>query len=805
MEQKRDRKPFWIAVAAVAVLGIAALAVWYVGRDRFPEGAIFVPRDAATLSDAVSLATEGATIVLDARRGPFSGPVVVDTPGLTITSMGGRATLLGGGEPAVTLRADGITVRHVGILGGSVGLVVEGAGCAVEDVRSHGSDTALLLFGSWQGTFERVTAVDGRVGIDVSASSGNLFREITVRDCTEVGIRVRKARANEFRRVSIEESAVGVSLEESEDSLFAELAVVAASGIGYRVSGGRGNTLEASRIRASGTGAALEETAENRVSDCVIGSVEDVGISLVEARQNRLERNVVGPSAGDGVRFAGGGENGLVDGRLSRCRGTAILVDTSDGNLVARNVISESGRGIVLEESALTRVLGNGVADVELVGILLDRADRNRLLDNRIDGAAPGIALVNSAENSVLRSDLRGCRTLGLALVERCQGNAVTENVVSGASTGILAAASSRDAFQGNQVSVCGVGISIHALGFGVRVAGNRLDRNVVGLRWARALSPTEDAALRALGIAATAESLGGAPIVQNNLFAQSRRYDVENETGELLYAGDNRWGGRDPVVSANVHLPGSAWNGTVVVASGRSLAELVLGRILEVTLSEAGFRVVDLSGLGRSEALLTAIADGDVDLAWWTGAEAPPSALAFWDVQVGLRWDWIVSGEIGRGLEEPSISAFLRSGAVGAAALAVSSDFPDDAVSRLASAYGLPEGSLRTVATGEEAEALLKFGSVSAALLRNLEETATVAGFVRLADDASALPSGPIGVMADQDALRRLPGVAEVFAGLSPHLTEQNLRSMVSRVRLFRREPLDVVTEFLTNEGLIQ
>jgi len=38
----------------------------------------------------------------------------------------------------------------------------------------------------------------------------------------------------------------------------------------------------------------------------------------------------------------------------------------------------------------------------------------------------------------------------------------------------------------------------------------------------------------------------------------------------------------------------------------------------------------------------------------------------------------------------------------------------------------------------------------------------------------------------------------------LRPHLTEETLKNLVSRVRLLGREPLDVAMEYLLREGLI-
>ncbi|MCX6093802.1 MAG: right-handed parallel beta-helix repeat-containing protein [Candidatus Bipolaricaulota bacterium] len=804
MKHECRRKPFWIAVVAIAAVGVAVLVVWSVTRDRFPEGSLFVPRDVATLSEALRTATEGTTIVLDARRGPYSGPVVLDTTGLVLTSTRGRAVLVGTDEPVVTLRADATAVRRLNIQGASVALVVEGTGCRVKDVRARGGEVAVLLSGSGQGTFERLTVEESPIGIDVSASSGNLFRGVVSRGCDETGIRLRKARANEFRDVSVDGAPTGVSVGESEDNVFVGLRVAGASIVGYEVLGGRGNALEASRIRTSRVGAVLEETDENRILDCVITAVEDAGISLVGARRSRLERDVVGSSAGDGVRFAGGRENAFVDGRLSRCRDAAIRIDASDANLIARNRISDGKTGIALTRSSEGRLLGNTIVRADTAGILLAEAHRNRLLDNRIDDSASGVVLVGAIDNSVLRSVMNRCRLSGVVLANHCQGNNVIENAVSETAVGILTATSSRDTIQGNRVSDCDVGVSLYAPGFGVRVVGNRLVGNEVGLRWQEALSE-EDTVLPLLGISLVAETPGGAPIVQNNLFERNRLHDVKNETAELLYAGGNRWINHDALVSGNIHLPDTAWKGTIVVAAGRDLVDLVLGQALEVVLSEAGFRVVDLSGLGTSEELLAAMDERDVNIAWWVGAAPPPGTPVYWSVPTDLRWDLIVPGEIARGLGEPSISAFARSRDAEGRTIAVPAEISDDAVARFTSAYGVPIRSLRRTATPEEAEALLKFGSVSAALLENVEETATVAGFVRLEDDAFALPGRPIGVLVGREDVRRFPEVEQVFAKLSAHLTERNLRSMASRVRLLHREPLDVVMEFLGNEGLIQ
>ncbi len=767
---------------------------------------MLVPRDVATLSEALRAAGEGATIVLDARRGPYSGPVTLETPGVTILSACGRATLIGNAEPVVTLRADGTKLRGIDVVGASVGLVVEGTGCVVTDVGVRGAETAILLSGSQQGTFERIT-VAGGVGIDAVMAFGNVFREIVSHGDAEIGVRLRKARANEFRGVSIAGAATGVSLEDSDDNLLLDVDIRGASIVGCKVLRGRGNALTASRIHTSRAGVILEGTVENSVADCEVQTTEDAGISLIDARRNRMERNAVDACGEDGIRIAGGGENGLVDGRVSRCRSAAVRADASDDNLIARNVLSKSPIGIVLARSAGTRLLGNSVAEASVAGILLEGIRRSQLVDNRVDRAPFGIVLVGAEENSVLRSILRRCEEFGLILAHGCQANTVTENDISGAAVGVLLTSSSRDAVQGNRILSCDVGVVIHAPGFGVRVVGNRLEANHVGLRWASAVSAA-DAVLAALGIVPAAEPAGGAPIVQDNLFAGSRQADIENETDELLYAGGNRWDG-EPAVSSNVHLPDTAWKGTVVVASGRSLTDLVLSGTLEVALSEAGFRVVDLSGLGNVDALLEALAQGDVDLVWWSGdatsrLEEPSGRTAFWSAPVRMRWDWIVSGDAARALDEPSISAFLRSRALGDETIAIPEALSDGAVSQLALSYGLHARQFRRVATREEAEVLLKFGSVSAAVLENLEETATVAGFVRLEDDASALSDRGVGVLVREASLDRLPGIESVFATLSPHLTESNLRRMLSRVRLFRREPLDVVTEFLTHEGLI-
>ena len=81
----RTRRVWVSALAAIAVGGTFLLA-WRLTHQGLPEGALVVPRDVATISEALERVTPGGVIVLEAHEGPFSEPIVIRVPGITLRS-----------------------------------------------------------------------------------------------------------------------------------------------------------------------------------------------------------------------------------------------------------------------------------------------------------------------------------------------------------------------------------------------------------------------------------------------------------------------------------------------------------------------------------------------------------------------------------------------------------------------------------------------------------------------------------------------------------------------------------------------
>jgi glycine betaine/choline ABC-type transport system substrate-binding protein len=103
-----------------------------------------------------------------------------------------------------------------------------------------------------------------------------------------------------------------------------------------------------------------------------------------------------------------------------------------------------------------------------------------------------------------------------------------------------------------------------------------------------------------------------------------------------------------------------------------------------------------------------------------------------------------------------------------------------------------------------EEAEALLKFGVADMAIVDNLDETLSSAGFAVIEDDLGALRSTPIMIVMQATLIRRYPDLGDVFSDLGKRLTTSALHDLISRARLLHQLPEAVAREFLEQESLL-
>jgi parallel beta-helix repeat protein len=783
----RTRKVWFSALTAIAVGG-AFLLAWRLTHQDLPEGSLVVPRDVATISEALERVAPGGVIVLDAREGPFSGPVVIRVPDVTLRSKGQPAVLHGGDRPAIEILADGVTVDGLIVRGGSVGIAIAGIGCRVRNVSIESCDVGLHFVSGEENVAEGIDIVGGRIGIDVLSSALTL-RDIVCSNPSALGIRLRSVAQSVIENVDVDGTATGVSLEDCVGSRLTGLALSRCSRVGLEILGGSDNTVSTSEIRDTTAGILLQATQSGIVDACLFVMAGDPAVDLADARGCRVSSADI-RSCRTGVRVAGGRDNAILDGRFRGCGDTSIDVAASENILVSRNTILEGDIAISVDRSAAAHILRNEILRVASCGILLHGAERALLLDNSVNGGDAGVVVVSSDGALLQRNTIVGSRSVGLTLVNGLLGSTVTGNRLREQPIGLLVAGSSRDVFAENEILDCGTGVLLHRVGYGIQVKENRIVDNDVGLSW-------DDAApsslpLEALGFQVDRPTSGGSPIISGNVFRGNRTFDIEARTGSLLYAGGNTLqtsgaaaAGR---VSGDVRLPQSAWKETVVVGAGTSPTGRVLGRLLELCLTDAGFRVVDMVGFSSEEALLAALERGDVDAAWCLEGSG---SSATWEIPARTGWVLVAAGGVA---DAPGTTRTTT------VSVAASPGVAEGLVRQALGRGGFAVSTFQMAATADAAETALQFGGADVAVVDRIDETLTLAGF-RTLDDGGLLPSAPIRL-----AVSAAPseGLRAVFLRLAPWLTEDTLRGLVSRVRLLHRDPLDVSLDFLLREDLI-
>jgi parallel beta-helix repeat protein len=785
-----------------------------IGPDRWPDGAIFVPRDVATLQSALDGASDGATIVLQTRNEPLAGPVVVDVPNVTIASAGRQAALSAdGADPALTIRADGVTVRGVTIASESIGIRVEAARCTIEDVRVEGAPIGIQLTGAQGCAVRRIEIDGGQTGIELASSGGNLFAKVAVRSASESGVKLLGSWGNTLDTVTVSDAPIGISLQRgSSENELRDCRIERAAITGVEFRGAVDNVLVRGSIRETGIGIALGGVTGISVDGCEIVDAAVAGISLEQAIQNQVTGARIDGSQDAGIRLTQSGENALSYNCIAECAGAGIRVDGSHRNLLIGNRVSTSGIGIDAERTSEARILRNTIESSDGIGIRLVGGADNRLLDNRVTGGAWGVVLSDSRENTLLRNRIEAQSTVGLAVVSGSQATRAGENELKGNLAGVLMADASRSEVLNNSIVGNDIGMWLVRSGSEVRIEGNAIDSNRIGLR------QTDDADIGAIDTELGDGGEVAEPVLANNRFADSGELDISNETETPIYAGGNWWGDaaisgdtRSAVVSGSVDLEGSAWKGIVAVGTETDLPQELLGRILQHALTAAGFRVIDLIGLGGSERLREALRVEDVDFVWWGTSETilpDGDAIVTTPIPASRRWTAVVPAAAVEPLAESTLSAYAaglrESGRV--LRYAATAAFDNGAAEGFEVAYGLAErvdSVQRTDGLGET-ETLLKFGAVDMAIVDNLEETLTSSDFVALDDDLGAFESADLLVAVRSDLLDRHPEIGAILTDLGATLTTEAIHDLVSRIRLLQHPVETAAREHLVGHGLL-
>lgn len=808
-----------LAAAAVVVV-VLLFAFRIVGPPRWPDGTIFVPRDAATIQQAIDLASVGTTIVLQRQDEAFRGPVTIDTANLTLASARGSAKLEASGtEPALTIRADGVAVRGLEIASESIGIRIESAQCRIEDTRVKDAPIGVQLHNARGCEVRGIEVQGGRIGLELVSSGGNVLTGIVARRTSEFGLRALGSRGNTLEAIVVFDAPIGISLGQgSSENELRGCRIERASITGVELRGSNDNLIAASAVRGSRIGVALEGATGNEILGCEIEEVVVAGLLFRQAVQNRATENQIEVSQDAGILLSQSVENALSYNRIEECSGAGIRLDGSDRNLVIGNALAANSLGIDSDRSSHGRILRNMIfsTDPSSAGLSFTGGAENRLLDNHVRGGESGARLWGSRGNTLLRNRMENQTAACLSFVDGSYANHVTENRLTDSLIGIVIADSGRSEVLNNHVAENDIGLLFVRPRLGVRIEGNTIEANRLGIRQTDASDIPGAEPLPGRG------GEIGSPVLANNVFARNKALDVSNDTSSPIYAGGNWWGGvtgeRDTAlakVSDGVSLEGSAWKGTVAVGTEVDVSQEILGRILQYALTEAGFRVIDLIGMGGSDRVKEALRMRDVDFIWWGTSETVLDEDIFREREIeataipaARRWMVVVSERTAERLMERKLSALaeMMSESGETFRYAAPRAFGEAASTSFEAAYGLRDlvRSVSWTETHGEAEALLKFGAVEAVIVDNLEETLTLSGFVALEDDLAAFE--PIGILVAfrTDLLARFPEVKDVLANLTPSLTTSAIHDLVGRVRLLRREPETVAREYLIQQGFL-
>ncbi|MDD4904484.1 MAG: NosD domain-containing protein, partial [Candidatus Bipolaricaulis sp.] len=822
-----SRKRMVVVLALlVVVLGVGTTLVVrhpLFPPERIPRDAIVVPRDVATLDAALDRVAAGGTILLDTRNGAILGPLVINVPRITIRAFGRAAEIVAeGSAPAISVRADDVTLRRLDVRADGVGILVAAARCRISETTVRDTPTAVRLSGARHGVLDRMTVEGGDVALEIVSSSETTVRSATIRNSAEVGVRVVASWNNALERLEVARAPIGIALEEgSRQTRLAGCRVSDCDVAAVVVRGSTDVTVDGSVFRRTPVGVALERTSGCEIHNCTIEETAAAGVVLEESVQNRVLDSVIRASRGAGVRATGSAQNTLSGNTIRGGAGPAILLRASDRTLVMGNNIADVGIGIRSDAASSCRVLRNCIA-ADRVGLLLEGGETNHVLDNHVSGGELGISAVSTVGNTILRNRITGSAGSGIAALGDSANNTVSQNTVLRSGVGILIEATADSAILDNRAVQNDVGVLLVRPGAGLRLEGNRLVRNRIGLQQADSASDALTG-VAALGGPQTAAGRHeeATPLLAHNAFVGSRVRDIQNDAPRLLYAAGNRWQDSDgdrsaamPRVSTGVSLDESAWRGTVAIGADTSELQAVVGHILKRALTRAGYRVVSLIGIQDPRRVEEALQAADVDLVY---RELPAGDVygvdsSFRPFVFPARAGWLaaVPASLADRLPKRNLSALSALSSTLAEAgetllWAVPDAYGAAAVASLRDAYSFGRTTRAVVwaKTLEEAESLLTLGAVQLALVGNLEEAVTSSEFVTLDDDRQAMTSRNVTVLVRLERLREHPEIDDVLARLASRLTTSVLRDLMNRARLSERSPEEIAVEFLLGQGL--
>jgi osmoprotectant transport system substrate-binding protein len=278
-----------------------------------------------------------------------------------------------------------------------------------------------------------------------------------------------------------------------------------------------------------------------------------------------------------------------------------------------------------------------------------------------------------------------------------------------------------------------------------------------------------------------------------------------------------------------------------ITVGAKNFTEQLVLGKIAVIALQVSGFEVVDRSGIPGAAPARAAMTGGETDVQWeYTGTgwinylgmpEGIPDQQEQWravkdaDAENGITWlpptdanntyAFAVRTEAVEELGGVASLSDVAALPVEERTFCVESEFATrvDGFEPMLEAYGIPLGSPQGVPRDDVS--VLDTGAVYTATdagdLCNFGEVFTTDGRIAsldltvLEDDLGYFPAYNITPIVLTATLEEHPEIADVFAEITPLLTDEVMIELNGRVDVDGEDPADVALDWMVSEGLVE
>jgi osmoprotectant transport system substrate-binding protein len=276
-----------------------------------------------------------------------------------------------------------------------------------------------------------------------------------------------------------------------------------------------------------------------------------------------------------------------------------------------------------------------------------------------------------------------------------------------------------------------------------------------------------------------------------------------------------------------------------IVVGTKNFTEALILGKVAVIALQVAGFDVADRSGIPGAAPARAAMIGGEVEVQWeYTGtgwlnylgmSEGIPDrqeqyeAVRDADAANGLTWlppapmnntyAFAVRSEAVEELGGVATLSDVAALPVEQRTFCVESEFAtrSDGFEPMLEAYGLALGDPQGVP--RENVSILDTGAVYTATdggVCNFGEVFTTDGRLEsldltvLEDDRGYFPAYNVAPVVLTGTLEERPEIADVFAEITPLLTDEVMIELNRRVDVEGEDPADVALDWLVSEGLV-